>query len=148
MGTMVLKIFKNNEIYSLPFCNGQSIYYFIFFFWERYVILSNCRKKPVYLFYKVWILFFSFLKTITTPHRANMIKRCCIKMLHCKRPESPVKGFNCLKARATSRRQFTFYHYIPRNSWYSFYRPRKYERLSRPWSHPVVLIPSNVVFNA
>ena len=39
-------------------------------------------------------------------------------------------GFNCLKATATSRRQFTFYHSVPRNSWYSFYRP---------WSHPVVL---------
>ena len=49
-------------------------------------------------------------------------------------------GFNCLKATATSRRQFTFYHSVPRNSWYSFYRPRKDERLSRPWSHPVVLI--------
>ena len=48
-------------------------------------------------------------------------------------------GFNCLKARATSRRQFTFYHKVPRNSWYSFYRPWKNERLSRPWSHPVVL---------
>ena len=49
-------------------------------------------------------------------------------------------GFNCLKATATSRRQFTFYHSVPRNSWYSFYRPRKDERLSQPWSHPVVLI--------
>ena len=29
-------------------------------------------------------------------------------------------GFNCLKARAASRRQFTFYHSVPRNSWYSF----------------------------
>ena len=48
-------------------------------------------------------------------------------------------GFNCLKAAATSRRQFTFYHSVPRNSWYSFYRPRKDERLSQPWSHPVVL---------
>ena len=47
--------------------------------------------------------------------------------------------FNCLKATATSRRQFTFYHSVPRNSWYSFYQPRKDERLSRPWSHPVVL---------
>ena len=47
-------------------------------------------------------------------------------------------GFNCLKARATSRRQFTFYE-VPRNSWYSFYQPRKVERLSRPWSHPVIL---------
>ena len=49
-------------------------------------------------------------------------------------------GFNCLKATATSRRQFTFYNSVPRNPWYSFYRPRKDERLSRPWSHPVVLI--------
>ena len=48
-------------------------------------------------------------------------------------------GFNCLKATATSRRQSTFYHSVPRNSWYSFYRPRKGERLSRPWGHPVVL---------
>ena len=48
-------------------------------------------------------------------------------------------GFNCLKATATSRRQFTFYNSVPRNSWYSFYRPRKDERLGRPWSHPVVL---------
>ena len=48
-------------------------------------------------------------------------------------------GFNCLKARATLRRQFTFYQEVPRNSWYSFYWPRKDGRLSRPWSHPVVL---------
>ena len=48
-------------------------------------------------------------------------------------------GFNCLKATATLRRQFTFYHSAPRNSWYSFCLPRKDERLSRPWSHPVVL---------
>ena len=48
-------------------------------------------------------------------------------------------GFNYLKDRATSRRQFTFYHNVPRNSWYSFYRPRKDERFSRPWSYSVVL---------
>ena len=48
-------------------------------------------------------------------------------------------GFNCLKATATSRRQFTFYHSVPRNSWCSFYRPWKDERLSRPWRHQVVL---------
>ena len=39
-------------------------------------------------------------------------------------------GFNCLKATATSRKQFTFYHSVPRNSWYSFYRPWKDEGLS------------------
>ena len=48
-------------------------------------------------------------------------------------------GFNCLKARATSRRQFTFYHYVPRSFWYSFYQPWKDERLSRPCNHPVNL---------
>ena len=48
-------------------------------------------------------------------------------------------GFNCLKARATLGRQFIFYHEVPRNSWYSFYRPRMAERLRQPWSHPVVL---------
>ena len=37
-------------------------------------------------------------------------------------------GFNCLKAIATLRRQFTFYHSVPRNSWYSFYRPQKDEK--------------------
>ena len=48
-------------------------------------------------------------------------------------------GFNCLKATTTSRRQLTFYHSVARNYWYSFYQPPKDERLSRPWSHPVVL---------
>ena len=48
-------------------------------------------------------------------------------------------GFSCLKARVTLRMHFTFYHYVPRISWYSFYRPQKDEKLSRPWSHPVVL---------
>ena len=36
-------------------------------------------------------------------------------------------------------RVITFYHLVPRNFWYSFDRPRKDERLSRAWSHPVVL---------
>ena len=40
--------------------------------------------------------------------------------------------------RATKRRQFTFYHSVPRNSWYSFNQPQKDERISLPWSHPVV----------
>ena len=34
-------------------------------------------------------------------------------------------------------------YFLPLSSqifWYSLYRPRKDERLSRPWSHPVVLI--------
>ena len=48
-------------------------------------------------------------------------------------------GLNCLKVRVTSRRQFTFYHWVSRNLWYLFYRPQKDERLSQPWSHPVVL---------
>ena len=43
--------------------------------------------------------------------------------------------------RATTRRGFTFYHSVPRSSWYPFNRPRKDERLSWPWSHAVVLNP-------
>ena len=30
-------------------------------------------------------------------------------------------------------------YYVSRHSWYSFYQPQKDERLSLPWSHPVVL---------
>ena len=35
---------------------------------------------------------------------------------------------------AITRKQFTFYHSFPRNSWYSFNWPRKDERLSRSCS--------------
>ena len=31
--------------------------------------------------------------------------------------------------RATTRRKFTFYHKVPRNSWYSFDQPWKNERV-------------------
>ena len=48
-------------------------------------------------------------------------------------------GFKRLKATANSRRQFTFYQQVPRDSWYLFYRPQKDELLSLPWSLPVVL---------
>ena len=30
-------------------------------------------------------------------------------------------------------------YFSPLYSWYSFYQPRKDDRLSQPWSHPVVL---------
>ena len=48
-------------------------------------------------------------------------------------------GFNCLKASATSKRQFTFHHKVLRNPWFSLYRSRKDEKLSRPWRHPAIL---------
>ena len=38
-----------------------------------------------------------------------------------------------------SRRQFTFYHKVPRKSWYSSDWPWKDGRVSWPWSHSVVL---------
>ena len=41
---------------------------------------------------------------------------------------APLMEFNCLNATEPLRR-----------SWYSFHQPRKDERLSRPWRHPVVL---------
>ena len=50
-----------------------------------------------------------------------------------------IDGVQLPQARATSRRQFTFYHKVPRNPLYSFYQPWKDEQLSQPWSHPVVL---------
>ena len=40
---------------------------------------------------------------------------------------------------ATTRRLFTFYHSVPRNSWYPFDQTWKDERLTQPWSHPVAL---------
>ena len=43
--------------------------------------------------------------------------------------------FNYLKARPTLLKQFTF----SGSFWYSFYRPWKDERSSRPWIHPVNL---------
>ena len=43
--------------------------------------------------------------------------------------------------RATTRRQFTFYYSVSRNSWHSVGLPWKDERASWPWSHPVVLSP-------
>ena len=41
--------------------------------------------------------------------------------------------------RATMRKEFTFYHCVPRNSWYSFDGPQKRERPSQILSNSVVL---------
>ena len=41
--------------------------------------------------------------------------------------------------KTTMKRQFTFYHYVPRNPWCSFDQLGKDERLCQPWSHAVVL---------
>ena len=43
--------------------------------------------------------------------------------------------------RAIARRQFTFYHQVLRSFQHSFHKAQKDERLSRSWSHPVVLNP-------
>ena len=48
-------------------------------------------------------------------------------------------GSNCLKAKATSRRQFSFTSKVPENPGIPFCWPRKDKKLSHPWSHPVVL---------
>ena len=39
--------------------------------------------------------------------------------------------------KATTRRQFSFYHWVPKSSWYSFDQPRKDKRLSWPCTHPI-----------
>ena len=40
---------------------------------------------------------------------------------------------------ATTTREFTFNHKVPRSSWYSFNQPCRDERLSRSWYYLVVL---------
>ena len=47
----------------------------------------------------------------------------------------------CHSYRATTRRLFTFYHQVHRMSCYLFDQPRKNERMSWSWNHPVVLNP-------
>ena len=42
----------------------------------------------------------------------------------------------CQGYKTTTRRQFTFYHSVPRSSWYSTDWPWKDKRLSWPWSQP------------
>ena len=41
--------------------------------------------------------------------------------------------------RATTTKQFTFCHIVPRSSWYSVDQPQKDARLNQPWRHPVLL---------
>ena len=49
--------------------------------------------------------------------------------------------------RAATRRQFTFYHFIPRDSRHSFDRHWNDERLSQPRIHPVVLNTGPLIIN-
>ena len=48
-------------------------------------------------------------------------------------------GFNCVKVTELYKETVYFLPLIPRNFWYSFDRPRKDEKLSWSWRHPVVL---------
>ena len=43
--------------------------------------------------------------------------------------------------RANTKRKFTFYHSVSRNSWYPFDQPQKDERLTQPWRHTVASAP-------
>ena len=100
--------------------------------------ISN-KQEPLFFYY---LLFYIRPKKPYLFPEVQVVKKSSPRWLQIKKklygPFLRI-GFSCLKATATSRRQFTFYHSIPRNSWYSFYRPWKDERLSRPWSHPMVL---------
>ena len=70
--------------------------------------------------------------------KTNLVSKACEQKKQTLWPLF-MDGVQLPKAKTTSRRQFTFYHSVPTNSWYSFYRLRKDERLSQPCSHPVVL---------
>ena len=48
--------------------------------------------------------------------------------------------------RSTTRRQFAFYHDVPRNFRHSLDRLRKDKRLRHSWSHPVVWCPRSLDF--
>ena len=49
-------------------------------------------------------------------------------------------GLNCIKpTKATTSRQFTFYHSVPSTFWHWFSWPQKDERLRLPRSYPAVL---------
>ena len=57
-------------------------------------------------------------------------------------------GLTVARLQSTTRRQFTFYHQVLRISWYSYDRPRKGERLSRPWSYLMVLNSGRMVWES
>ena len=90
---------------------------------------------------------FQLLELVETVNSLIFKSVCCqcsdnevswVKTLQLKKTLWPLflwMGLNCLKATATSSWQFIFHHSVPRNSWYSFYRPWKDERLSWAWSH-------------
>ena len=80
----------------------------------------------------VILTFWTFLKLKTTfwkywiPIKIKISMVCIYKTFELDGPFLWIR-FNYLNARATSRREFTFYHEFPRNPWYSFYRPPKDE---------------------
>ena len=47
--------------------------------------------------------------------------------------------FNRLKTAEPPREDSLLFTTKSENSWYSFDRPRKDEKMSQPWSHPLVL---------
>ena len=54
---------------------------------------------------------------------------------------APFHGWGSTISRLQSHFEETFYffHSTPKTSWYSFNQPQEDKRLSKPWSHPVVL---------
>ena len=121
---------------------------FFFFLSQKTVLFKIYFKSLVYSKQNAVVLKFeivSDIKPSVTPVFTALILLLFFQIIKIKKNFKKLygpflwMGFICLKATATSRRQFTFYHSLPRNSWYSFYQPQKDERLSRTWSHPVVL---------
>ena len=127
----MLKYFFYNYHYSF-FCNYGIILKSIFFLWIALAESWNMRGAS---HQSSHLDRYQLLVTCVSPVYIVVDKKLKKKLY------GPFlwMGFNCLKATATSRRQFIFYHLVPRNFWYSFYQPRKDERLSQTWSHPVVL---------
>ena len=140
----ILLMFFEHVLITLPSSNSISTDFTIFYF-------SIPNSIPIYIFSELIspILFHCDytqsnlykMNTFGTSQKwSSWASGCPLKHLNKKKLYDLFlwMGFNCLKATATSRRQFTFYHSVPRNSWHSFYWPWKDERLSQPWSHPVL----------
>ena len=117
---------------------------FLFFYVLCDIVANNQVNVKIYGFYTFFTTFWLQRKQVFTSVTAcNPLDSVSLWIFVANQDQKKKKnfklygpflwiGFNCLKARATLRRQFPFYHWVPRSPW-------KDEWLSQSWSHPVVL---------
>ena len=84
-----------------------------------WILMSHGGSYP-----KVWFIFFTALYQVFSN------KECLLTKV--------LSSFLSLVLEKFAVSVYQYLHTVPRNFWYSFGWPRKDERLSRSWSHPVV----------